>query len=248
MKIVSDFHDYYDVAMKQGVDQSILWIRKEKKIEDKDLSFKSCVFVERFDGDRYSCTAHFRVIGFCGKVIPLVEIDVREIKNAFLYDIESVDEFINSKFDDDFVDWYYNNRKNNPKFRPRYMYKYYGIPNRVAFVKFFEEWEQKKDKFHDLFVEHNTPVFVTHKEFNYNFSSLPLYSIVINPCLKNYDFFKVKDVYTAYQDISMFMAGLANPQKPIPEISDKDMLVAKGYDSFSFKKPKGTKRNTPKWR
>jgi hypothetical protein len=34
----------------------------------------------------------------------------------------------------------------------------------------------------------------------------------------------------------MFMCNLAVPQKPIPEVSDADMVVAKGFDKWSFRK------------
>jgi hypothetical protein len=41
---------------------------------------------------------------------------------------------------------------------------------------------------------------------------------------------------TTYQEIAMFLGGLATPQKPIPVPSDKDMVSIKGFDRFSFRK------------
>ena len=45
------------------------------------------------------------------------------------------------------------------------------------------------------------------------------------------------DSYTAFQELQMYFGGLAAPIKPIPHISDADMLIAKGFDKkFSFRK------------
>ena len=45
------------------------------------------------------------------------------------------------------------------------------------------------------------------------------------------------DTYTAYQEIQMLLGNLAQPNKPIPEIPDKDMVSIKGFDKWSFRKP-----------
>ncbi len=63
------------------------------------------------------------------------------------------------------------------------------------------------------------------------------YKIVYNACLKELDFFKVIDTYTAFQELQMFMGGMARPNKPIPHVSDKNMVSIKGFDEWSFRKP-----------
>lgn len=42
------------------------------------------------------------------------------------------------------------------------------------------------------------------------------------------------DTFTAYQELEMFFGNLARPNKPIPEILDKDMVSIKGFDKWSF--------------
>lgn len=43
-------------------------------------------------------------------------------------------------------------------------------------------------------------------------------------------------MYTAYQELQMWMSNQAIPHKPIPKVSDKDMVTAKGFDKWSFRK------------
>jgi hypothetical protein len=60
-----------------------------------------------------------------------------------------------------------------------------------------------------------------------------------DPVLKNMQFFKAVDTFNAYQELSMFMGGkLSKPENPMVEISDKDMVVKKGFDKWSFRKEK----------
>lgn len=57
--------------------------------------------------------------------------------------------------------------------------------------------------------------------------------------LKDFQFYKVKDVYTCYQEIDMYVSGiLAFPGANIIEITDNNVKIAKhGFDKWSFRKP-----------
>ena len=44
------------------------------------------------------------------------------------------------------------------------------------------------------------------------------------------------DTFTAYQELQMYFGALAQPNKPIPNVSDKDMVSIKGFDKWSFRK------------
>lgn len=60
--------------------------------------------------------------------------------------------------------------------------------------------------------------------------------------LKNYEFYKVFDTYSAYQELSMFVDGmLAYPGNTTIEIEDKYKISAKGFDEkYGFRtRPKG---------
>ena len=51
---------------------------------------------------------------------------------------------------------------------------------------------------------------------------------------------RIKDPYTAYQELSMYLGNMAFPNKPIPTISDEVMAEIKGFNKFSFRKDKAT--------
>jgi len=81
-----------------------------------------------------------------------------------------------------------------------------------------------------LFKENRSPLFVA-KERKY-------YDCLINynAPLKDFEFYKIFDPHTAYQEISMYMYNFAEPMKEIPEISDETMAEIKGFDKWSFRK------------
>lgn len=59
-----------------------------------------------------------------------------------------------------------------------------------------------------------------------------------NPLIKKYGFEKIIDPYTAFQEIYMFLAAKAKPEKIVPEMSNLDKAFSKGFDKYSFRKDK----------
>ena len=64
------------------------------------------------------------------------------------------------------------------------------------------------------------------------------YDLYINPCLKDYQFFKKFDAFSAYQELDMWMSGtLAWPQNMMVEIEDKYRIEQHGFDmEYGFRK------------
>lgn len=61
--------------------------------------------------------------------------------------------------------------------------------------------------------------------------------LVTNPCLKDFQFYRVKDAFTVYQELDMFISGvLGHPGVPLIEITDKDRIQQHGFDKWSFRK------------
>lgn len=55
--------------------------------------------------------------------------------------------------------------------------------------------------------------------------------LVINPNLKDYDFYRAVDPYTAFQELDMWISGtLAWPQNFMVEVSDKSKVAKHGFD------------------
>lgn len=222
MLIVSDFHDYYDVGMKLGVDKSIFYNRKKIKIA-KD--FLAPTHTHAPTGWNKS------VLGFCGKFYPFVyHCSYGKVDRIVWTLEEALDALPRSKYgsiwgDDCAID--------SEK----------GIRN--FFGKDFSE-------FYLLFHEYKTPLIglKPNRTRRYAWDSKePYTALTVNPSLKEIEFYKVKDPITAFQDIYMFISGVIGvDNKPMIEISDKHKAAAKGHDGeYSFKKPPG-KRGKKRWR
>ena len=55
--------------------------------------------------------------------------------------------------------------------------------------------------------------------------------LVRNPCLADLHLQRSLDPHSCFQDISQFIGGvMPGRQMPMVEISDKDMVVKKGFD------------------
>lgn len=228
MRIISDFHDYYDTAMGFGVDYDTIWLRKEKK-----LKRGAGPGVHKSYGEGYrdlDLTFLTHTIGFCGKIYGCVVVrndQVGKSNTAICYNIEEVDSFVEANFKKKQVKSYYSSEKSKWGFGYKY-YRLYMPSTRGSFVEFFRRCSEAKDKHEEFFIDNNTPVFVDN---------------VLNARLKGLEFYRVFDPYTAFQEIQMFFGRLRSPEKPIPKISDADMLVAKGFDpKYSFRKDPGKKK------
>lgn len=236
MRIISDFKDYYDSVMQLDQDRDLIYIRNRVDTEIKSVggalkfpisstycNYSSLLF-------KPSLTAHYYVVGFCGKIygayhLVASETILGDIAEAFCFNMQEVDDFIHSNFKKKQIEFY--ERKDG---LPRYNFascNWLLYHQRKYFEKFFQECEQKKSAYQNFFSENRVPIFFVKDT----------YRLVLNGCLKDLKFFKVMDPYTAYQELSMYLGGLASPEKPIPEISDTDLLVAKGFDKWSFKTP-----------
>lgn len=82
----------------------------------------------------------------------------------------------------------------------------------------------------ELFYKHSTPVYC---KINNG-------SILINPKLKDLEFYRIFDAYHAHQEIAMFVGGVLNQRENMTaEISDEDRIAKHGYDERSFRRLKG---------
>lgn len=230
MRIISEFHDYYDSVQAMGQDQSLLYVRNER---EESVEGKSYPFPHMY----YSRDTHQYAIGFCGKIYPALDIynwgyGINQNVNSWCHSLEDVDQFVESHFKKKEVEIYRSGRSNR---------SLWGIRSLVrdAVKKFFDEFEAKKETFKELFIKEKCPVIVG------KWCSPHLGNpckMIFNASLKDYEFFRVVEPYTAFQEIQMFMSNLAVPLKPIPEISDKIMVDIKGFDKWSFRKmPKDKK-------
>lgn len=218
MRINSNFRDYYDCIQSYGQDQSVVWNRFAKVVEyDKNIFYQSDNRYFPNDtgvGILTSTVDYWRIyLGFCGKVYPVI----RTLEHTYTgniityhYDIEEFETFRKAKVAEQ---------------KKRYVW------DRRNHRQWFEKI--RATDFSEVFEKHYCPVF----DFRYN-EDIDKFQLTVNGDIGKFDFVKIKDPFTTYQDISMFYGGLAVPQKPIPSIPDKVMVEVKGFDKYSFRKNK----------
>lgn len=232
MKIISKFHDYYDTALGYGVDETVVYIRKQEtydlypKVKNL-LNFPNHLPIGEFriargnsEGQRLRITSH--ILGFCGNIIPFVKLKVSDAFNddatVYCYDIESIDNLMEK--------WGLADQFSRNKHHLTYIY--YGA-KRSSVLAFLNSGVTNLD----IFFELGNPIFVS----KFNISSQENV-IVTNPCLKKYNFQTYMDPFSAFQEIDMFLSGvLGQAHPPITQISDKEMAKKKGFGhKYAFKK------------
>ena len=231
MRIISKFHDYYDAVMKSGQDRSLLYLRKKEEIELKDVKkegrlpeFPHLRAAGQYAGYGFnSVRATAYLIGFCGKIYPVVYLttghyDGSKLIETYCYKIEEVDEFIATNYKKREVDGYQGKDRWNRDWP-------YG-KRRIYFQEFFDEVKDKQGKYTEFFLKWAVPIFILTEN-----------KLILNGSLKDYEFFRLFNPYSAFQELQMYLGGLANPEKPIPHVSDKDLLEGKGFNKWSFRKP-----------
>ena len=250
MRIKSTFHDFYDCIQALGQDQSLIYIRQPiDKLLKSELP-TSAFPKKKSTGHREDTPfpipgnshhrgytrkgelpthSKFYVLGVTGKIYPIFKLiwDYSETVlniTEFCYSLADVQKAIethcNEKARVDFADC--KNRKDS-----RWALR--GAMKLAGFENFFEEWEATGQgiKLKPLFKE--WPIWALEERHDG-------WHVMYNCCLKDYKFYKIMKPSVAFQEISMFLGGLAVPQKPIPVPSDKDMVGIKGFDKYSFRK------------
>lgn len=207
MRIVSKFQDYYDGVQSYGIDKTLVYVRHVKELLSPIDFWKNRWRSEEAD-------YNIKVIGFCGKIYTLFEV----LKNGKIIHLETLEELLlrlKDEYKREMSDW--------------------------ALKGLEEVIEQTKlESIKNIFIEHNTPIFVIDDswtsidEMGYSYHSAKL---AINPCLKEYKFYRIFDAYQAYQEIGMFLGGVLPRKEPDTiEVNEACKVRQKGFDSWSFRK------------
>jgi len=218
MRIKSPFKDYYDGLQHSFFSQEPLYVRKttEEPYDGKLYAGKTYISFGLSNG----LTISYISIGFCGKVYNIIRfhrekynIYSHDTCSAICYNIDDVDKFIGS-LEQEVINWYHR------------------IKWKKSLRQEFMEYFVTKNINDDELCSYQMPVFVIEPDGR-NYKTL-----ISNPRLTNYEFFRVFDPYQTWQELEMFLSNQAAPEKPIPKIDDKTMAEAKGFNKYSFRKDK----------
>lgn len=247
MYIIGKGKDYYDSCASLGIDKTLIYKRDLITHEHSSMASDICSrYLTANEGTwrKYYKTAiyemytryrergyyglYIEVIGFCGKLYPFIHYRYEEkrkdypwgstTKNEVFYPCDF--DLLKTKVEENvYLNHCFEKQTKNKKS------SWELLLDNVNLI-----WEQQ---WLDPFVQLNTPIFytgLTPKEG----SQPPLF---VNANLQQMNFQRVKDPYTAWQEISMFLGGVIPRQVPeTVEISDKDRIAGHGYDKWSFRK------------
>jgi hypothetical protein len=229
MRIISKWHDYYDNAMALGYDDSVIYDRTtiefdlqkkpvperissivkmlDKKSNDLDWYIRWYSMPHSLRGKNFNLIISTYRFIFCGKRYDAISFrkdidgDPIKYKSETFYDIESV------------VDYLVKNGINiNQKLR-----KYSKDPVIKQFSSFFDDVKQPD---RNWLIENKVTVACIDDQ-----------RLIINPCLKDYDFYRMFDAYTAFQELDMWVSGtLSYPQNFMVDIGDKYKILEHGFD------------------
>lgn len=254
MRIIDSRKDYYDCVQRSGFDNTIVYLRKEiestvctynrvlnqNPIKNKDAKKWGDLFNESFyrnwrnGNEFYGCKyeLEFCVIGFCGQLYPSIFIEYEDEENlvknksftgpkfipekikTHLYKIDDIDNIV-------------------VKVTPKKYIKHYEDNIRPKILNFFNNCKtlSKKDDYVKIFTENKCPIFVVCPNRYHD-----QYTIILNPILNGFQFYRVFDINQAYQEIFMYMANFAREFKPVPVIDDENKILTHGFNKFSFRK------------
>lgn len=238
MLIVSKHRDYYDSAVGLGIDKTIVYERHLKTIElpDDILLATTINYFEDFTSNygsripKNKYASGYFIIGFCGKLYIGFKFTKENNTNVpnplyntkIIYDIEEARKFFDFK-KNEHKKWYWSGESNEER-----------LNNFILKIKSIDpiEWFRK----------FNTPIFVignNNNVVNHNYNSSSLKKVTINPILKDYDFAKKFDPYSAFQEIQMFISGVLGTNKDGVDIkmSEKQKVQQYGFDKkYGFRK------------
>lgn len=212
--------DYYDGVMKVAADREVRYIRTAKEIEIKKdnreyKDFRCLIWNSNYRFD-------FRVIGFCGKIFPVIYCQF--LSNTYsepkqsdvvFYSFESIEKYVQNGL---------------------IKVSAYEMNN---FRELFTKYKVPQNFLSDIFINNKCPIFVVRDNTQWGLGNIV---IEINPMLKNYDFATIYPPYQAYQEVFQYISNFAEDRKQIPEIDNDDKILTHGFNKFSFRKEKSTRR------
>lgn len=250
MLIISKFRDYYDTASSVGIDKELVYERSTYLVDESYFKYNwndrdkylSNYPLPSNDFDRWKLNDNepgysVFVIGFCG----------REYVGAILGGYISTDYGTDGRI----------RIRKDPRFDAKITY---DLDEILEFIHPPTKYSWEKDRrskivsaleiingrsYDKHFLEHKTPCYLLVSScYSKNIA------FIENPNLKELEFSKVFDAFTAHQEISMYLGDvLRMREKDTVEISDEDRAKSRGFDKWSFRrdkhpsKPRRNKKN-----
>lgn len=260
MLILSKTHDYYDsVAKTSGVDKTVVFNRVETESIDIVLEARLPQQFRGEDDGGFATLYKFGILGFCGKLYPVcVEHKasdssttatiptITENKVTFIYDHVKIEEI-----------WFKYPRTFAHSWHKKNFLSKTGKKNINDRWNDYKRLLSNTSSLNNIFVDKQVPYFVAtdgmldvYNRFSilgsesYSWkTTLNKKKIALLPSLNDLQFYRVMNPQTAFQEIYMYLSGvLGVGDKPMIKIEDKHKISGHGFDKWSFRKMKETKK------
>jgi hypothetical protein len=233
MKIVSNFHDYYDSIRAYGSDPKLLYIRQTEELKKQD-PIEIGYSPPHPRGRRLDSTVKRGFIAFCGKAYPFYSLFEQKWKVVYSFD-KLKDCISKSTFFD-------NEEKKGllKELKEGWPWRSYLTGEEYLTEKSWNTfWKHRKIDIDDAwFRKFKAPVFAYFdNSAGYLQRRERTAYIIVNPCLKDYNFASQVDPFQAYQQIAMYVGNnLVTQMDPDPYIPDELRAQAHGFNKWSFRK------------
>lgn len=251
MRLIGKTRDYYDGALSLGRDDDLLFHRESKAgdvsiahyIADRVCDVLGAGADLRKRNFMFDPSCEFiriRVIGFCGKLYGYAQLDMlnhcagpemrklrRPLRLPFhgecFYGQDGLGELETILLLDgmEYVRRMFHQKQPWPPRRS----------DRIQVQKILKVIDTLP-AVDDLFINAHTPYLLV------TFDPWRECEVTLTPVLADSQFCKVKDPFSAFQEISMYLGGVIPRQAPeLVLISDKDRIAQHGFDKDSFRHP-----------
>ena len=233
MLIISKFHDYYDTALAHGVDKEIVYRRETNEIE---LTGDVTNYVKNGKG------IYCGYVIFSGQEFPFVQFSFSEpsvftvpvVNQSFhnVYSLEDLDKLLEKYpyFKENYPALS-KEHKNKPS-RWHFIYRE-CVTNRLGIEKHLKS--SLNLDLNDIHFKYDAPSLLKWVG-SYGAKAYK------NPSLRDLEFFKVKDTYTAFTELSQYISGVMGGKTPkMVEIDDIYRIEAHGFDKKNSFRQMGPK-------
>jgi hypothetical protein len=229
MLIVSKFRDYYDSVSSFGIDKSVVYNRHDSYIEMRRHPF--CKH-EIING---------RYFKHSEQILSIFSYDLRSSRWQDKLELKPYHIFFCGKL----YIVYKKIDNYDGRTRTEIIYKEEDL---------FKVLEDKKIKLSKDRLKQISNMYLSFNEKDCIFANIDYKSpclmydfnkekLLINPCLSEFEFYRVVDSASAFQSIQSFISGVMGvEEKPMIEIKEKDKIVSKGFNKWSFRNPDPPKR------
>lgn len=261
MRLISDFHDYYDTALSHGIDSTLIYNRKTEENEffiDPQSGSKSfgdetaeilrpaieillemphemkCYAYRKRSADDPCATVEPGIVGFCGFLFPYISIPQSFPYNAKPVYSYSMENIVTTCFDE-IEKW----KSADPTIFQKSLEEKYEPLRSWSNIQFsVDRWNRIvkmcETKIDETFIKLGLPIFHLRLKSRWKTHQFVL---VTNPILRELGFQKVKPADVAFQEISMYLGNeLVSQKDPNDTISDDTKIHKHGFDKWSFRK------------